>query len=114
MYESFDIVIVPFPFVDCTDQIKRRPAMILSSLKNFNAKSGHSVMVMITSARNQPWSLDVAISDYESSGLLNASVLRMKIFTLDNRLILGKIGKLAPKDQQVFLKTVKTLFPNFF
>jgi mRNA interferase MazF len=97
-YKTFDIVVVPFPFVD-SNKSKRRPAIILSSDKNFNSSVSHSVMAMITSARNVPWPLDVPIKDLSASGLPKPSVIRMKFFTLDHRLILEKIGSLATKDQ---------------
>jgi mRNA interferase MazF len=64
---------------------------------------------MITSAKNDPWPLDVIIKDLESTGLLAASVIRMKLFTLDNRYILRTIGKLSTRDQTSFNKALSTL-----
>jgi mRNA interferase MazF len=43
---------------------------------------------------------DVNISDLNSTGLSSASIVRMKLFTLDNRLIIRKAGILAHSDQQ--------------
>ncbi|MEO6696873.1 MAG: type II toxin-antitoxin system PemK/MazF family toxin [Gammaproteobacteria bacterium] len=56
-YERFDVVVVPFTFTEKVSA-KRGPALVLSSSKTFNKKAGHSVRVMITSAQNDPWSLD--------------------------------------------------------
>jgi len=65
-------------------------------------------MAMITSARNNPWPLDVPIKDWKKSGLPKASVLRMKFFTIDHRLILEKIGTVSSADaikmRKYFLK----------
>ncbi len=100
-YEAYDVVVVPFPFTD-RESTKRRPALVLSKLSSFSQPSAHSVLAMITSEKNDPWPLDTRISDLASAGLSAASVLRMKLFTLDNRLILKKIGILAPNDQKAF------------
>src|SRR3990167_6817220 len=98
-YELFDVVTVPFPFTDAATQ-KRRPAIVLSSKAFFNDQSGHSVMAMITSAKNAPWPLDVPLEDLASSGLSAPSVVRMKLFTLDHRFVIRKIGALSTKDQR--------------
>ena len=110
IYNSFDIVVVPFPFTDRAFS-KRRPALILSQEDTFNKIARHSVMVMITSAKHSIWPLDIDISEYEKAGLPNPSIIRMKFFTLDNRLIIEKIGKLCVKDQTVVKTTLKKLFP---
>jgi mRNA interferase MazF len=96
-YERFDVVVVPFPFTDKA-QVKRRPALLISN-RTFGSASGHSVMVMITSAGNPPWPSDVVISDLAGAGLPAPSVVRMKLFTLDHRLIVAKCGSLSRKDQ---------------
>lgn len=105
IYEPFDVVVVPFPFTD-TNASKNRPAVVLSSNKNFGQATGHSVMAMITSARNAPWQLDSTMSDWHKAGLPHASVIRMKFFTLDNRFITRKIGALSPKDQADLRKKI--------
>ena len=67
-------------------------------------------MAMITSARNQEWPLDIAIHDLKKSGLPKASVIRMKFFTIDDRLIIEKIGTLATSDRANMRKTFLQLF----
>lgn len=104
IYNQFDVVIVPFPFTD-QKSIKRRPALVISSA-HFNQQVQHSVMLMITSARNTSWFGDVKIDDLQSTGLEKPSIIRMKFFTLDNRLILKKAGSLSLQDQQMLMQTV--------
>ncbi len=106
-FSPFDVVAVPFPFTDAP-KVKRRPALVLSS-SEFGRKSGHSVMAMITSAENAPWPLDVPITDVERSGLPAASVVRMKLFTLDHRLVLDAVGTLAEPDRRAVRKSLSTL-----
>jgi len=97
-YEQFDVVVVPFPFTDRATS-KRRPALVLSDRQIFTAKAGHSVLAMITSANNSDWPLDIVINDLDAAGLPSPSIVRMKLFTLDNQLIIRKAGKLSLADQ---------------
>jgi mRNA interferase MazF len=110
-YERFDVVLVPFPFIDSASD-KKRPALILSRSQTFNIKAGASVMAMITTASHHPWPLDVPLSHLEAAGLPSASIVRMKLFTLDHRLILKKIGTLHKTDQQLIVKSMLDLFSN--
>ena len=98
-FKAFDVVVVPFPFTDRTTT-KRRPALILSDTQTFNKKVGQSVMAMITSAKNSDWPLDIEIKDLDSAGLPSASIVRMKLFTLDEQLIIRKAGTLERTDQE--------------
>jgi len=97
-YDRFDVVIVPFPFMDRQSD-KRRPALVVSDSVNFGHNSGHCVLAMITSSRQSPWQLDVPIGGLEAAGLPSSSKIRMKLFTMDHRLILRKVGHLSPEDQ---------------
>ena len=109
-FEHFDVVRVPFPFTDRKAE-KIRPALIVSDRAAFNRPAGHSVMAMITSANHPPWPLDVAIGDLESAGLPAPSIVRFKLFTLDHRLVRGKLGRLAEKDRAKFPKAMRLLAP---
>ena len=100
--KKFDIVLVPFPFTDIPYK-KWRPALVLSSFKNFSQKSDHTVLAMITSAKHSSFPLDTVISDLDFAGLSSESIVRMKLFTIDNRLIVKRIGILSSKD----MKSVK-------
>ncbi len=91
----FDVVVLPFPFIDKPDT-KKRPALVLSNA-DFN-KSNHTVLAMITTKHYPHWPGDSPIRDYENAGLSDPCLLRFKLFTLDNRMILRKIGHLAQND----------------
>ena len=108
-FEAFDVVTVPFPFVDRA-QSKRRPAVVLSSARFFNSAAGHSVFAMITSSKNEPWPLDMLIGDLADAGLHAPCVVRMKFFTLDNRLVLARIGSLSSADRESLLVSVRQVF----
>ena len=108
-YEPFDVVIVPFPFTDAA-QTKRRPALVLSQNTNLGNKIGHSILAMITSLKNAPWPLDCEIKSRDQSGLTAPSVVRMKLFTLDNRFIIRKIGHLSKDDQKQVKQSLSQIF----
>ncbi len=109
-FEAFDVVVVPFPFTDRTTT-KRRPALVLSDARAFNKRVGQSVLAMITSARNSDWPLDIEIDDLDSAGLPSASVVRMKLFTLDDQLVIRKAGALATNDRENVVRSLGQLFP---
>ena len=108
-YEPFDVVVVPFPFTD-SSRAKRRPALVLSQKTDFGDIIEHSVLSMITSQKNEPWPLDVEITDKKQSGLKAPSIVRMKLFTLDNRFILRKIGRLSKSDQMKVKQSLNKIF----
>ncbi len=109
VYEPFDVVVVPFPFTD-TSQTKRRPALVLSQHANFRNRIGHTILAMITSLKNAPWPLDCEIRSKKLSGLTAPSVVRMKLFTLDNRFIIRKIGHLSKEDQKQVIQSLSQIF----
>jgi len=109
-YERFDVVRVPFPFTERQAE-KNRPALVISDGAAFNHPAGHSVLAMITSAGHAPWPLDVSIADLKAAGLPAPSLLRFKLFTLDHRLVRGKLGRLTQKDQVRLQKTMRRLLP---
>lgn len=108
-FKQFDIVVVPFPFTD-TVATKKRPALILSDANNFKFLNQKSVMAMITTATHPSWALDVTISDLTNAGLKVSSIVRMKLFTLDDALIIKKIGCLAEKDIFAVQESLRKLF----
>ena len=105
--KPYDVVVVPFPFTDRRAS-KRRPALALSG-EAFSADSAHTILAMITSAANPPWPRDVPI-DSAVAGLRAPSKVRMKLFTLDNRLILRRVGTLSEPDRRALATVVQSLF----
>ena len=95
--ELWDVVVVPFPFSDRA-RTKRRPALVLSR-KSFNV-SGQIVLAMITTKAHHPWPGDVEITDTAAAGLPLPCIVRLKLFTLDTRLLLRRIGALSAFDRR--------------
>jgi mRNA interferase MazF len=91
-FDSYDIVVVPFPYADRLAE-KRRPALVISNRR----LAAHGVLwvAMITSAENEPWSSDVAITDHTRAGLPAPSVVRpAKIACIEPSRIDRRVGKL--------------------
>jgi mRNA interferase MazF len=108
-YEKWSVVVVPFPFTD-RDRQKRRPAVVISSRDQFGAESGHTVFAMITSAAHSRWPLDVVLADLETAGLSAPSLVRMKLFTLDDRAIIRRVGHLNSEDREATSAALGRLF----
>ena len=93
--DRYDLIVVPFPFSD-KSITKKRPALVLSNA-DFN-RSNHTILAMITTKHHPPWPGDSQIRYYKNAGLNTPCLVRFKLFTLDNRMILRKIGRLSQYD----------------
>ncbi len=74
-----------------------RPALVLS-VAEFNRRNGHTLLAMITTAAHTRWPSDHIIRDLPPTGLRTACVVRWKLFTLDNRVLRRRIGRLGDQD----------------
>ncbi len=82
VFEPFDVVAVPFPYVERPAQ-KRRPTVVASQ-RSFQGRTGFVRVLMITSADNPVWPDDIPIDDLTLAGLPHASVIRSaKIATVE-------------------------------
>ena len=95
IFEPLDVVVVPFPFTD-RRTAKRRPALIVSSA-DFNRDREQSILAMITSAGGD-WPSDVALLNWREAGLNVPCKVRFKLFTLDDALLVRKLGRLSERD----------------
>ena len=105
--DAGDVVVVPFPFVDISAE-KRRPSLILS-LRTFNQANGHSICAMITTASRTRWPSDIDIQGLAEAGLPRACVVRWKLFTLPNEVILRRAGKLGKRDRDNVIEAARTV-----
>lgn len=108
-FERFAVVRVPFPFSD-RQASKRRPALVLSD-PAFQQHSGHLLLAMVTSARQSAWPLDWPIANRTAAGLNQPCLVRFKLFTLDERLVLGSLGVLAVHDRAGVTASLHALLP---
>jgi mRNA interferase MazF len=102
-----EVVVVPFPFTDQA-RTKRRPALVLSG-HTYNQRNAHTVVAMVTSTKPSAWHLDTPF-DWGAAGLARASIVRMKLATLDNRIIIRKVGKLLPADWTAVMRNFQQIY----
>ena len=95
--EAGDVVLVPIPFVDLP-VARRRPAVVISG-RAFNEAEHQSVLAMVTTAAASSWASDTPLTDLPAAGLVAPCVVRLKIFTLENRLLERLLGALGQADR---------------
>jgi len=96
-YKRGDVVLVPFPFSNQTATKKRPEVVISSSL--YNEKTNDIVILAVTSKVDK--STDVGeclIADWQSAGLLKPSAVKPAISTIEQALVLKKLGSLSAND----------------
>ena len=108
-FEQWAVVVVPFPFTDRRAE-RRRPALVVSRPEALGNRVGQCVLAMITSAAHSAWPLDVPVTDLASAGLPAPSLVRMKLFTLDDRLVERQVGALAAADAHAAAAALTQLF----
>lgn len=94
-----DVLIINFPFSDGKGS-KRRPVLIIKETDDND--------LLVAKITSQPYNseFDVAVTEWQKTGLLSASILRLhKIQTIHSSLVFGQIGRLTLGD----LKSPKKL-----
>ena len=103
IYDPFSVVVVPFPFADRHAE-RRRPALVVSS-HGFNATHEQSILAMITSAEGD-WPSDTRIRDWRDAGLSVPCKVRLKLFTVDDALVLRRAGSLSAGDVEAVARSL--------
>jgi mRNA interferase MazF len=103
-----DIVLVPFPFTNQTAS-KQRPAVIVSSALYNSSRPDIIIMAVSSQIRTTGSYGDVWISQWQAAGLIKPSAVKPVMATLEQRLILRRLGTLAPDDQHALRDVLGTL-----
>ncbi len=100
-----DVIVLPFPFTDLSSA-KRRPALILSGITGDDY-----IMLQITSKNvNDTYAIPLAEADLVSGSLhLDSNIRPNKIFTLDRKIILYRIGHLSDEKLSECMDKVCTI-----
>ena len=97
-FEFGDVVLVPFPFTNQTAS-KQRPAVIVSS-RAYNVERPDLIMMAVTSQlRPTPALGEVWLRQWQAAGLLKPSAVKPVFATLEQGLVIRRLGALAPEDQ---------------
>lgn len=107
-YKKWDIVLIPFPFTNLR-QSKKRPALILSP-NEYNEGADVIIAFMTSNITTDPRIGDYHIKNWENSGLPKPTMVRMKLATVMNRILVKKLGRLENEDQIRFKKNFEDFF----
>lgn len=107
-YNRGDIVLVPFPFSNQTTT-KKRPSVIVSS-DVYNNTSSDIIIMAITGKIDKVLSIgECLIEDWQAAGLLKPSAIKPAISTIEQTLVLKRLGRLSSKDLISMEDTLKVL-----
>lgn len=111
LFRAWDVVTVPFPFVE-KNASKRRPALVISE-SALAQEFGFYWLLMITSKTQEEWSGDVVIKNLAKAGLPKESVVRTaKLTTVTAETVLEKRGEIAVMERNKILNAVANWLPK--
>jgi mRNA interferase MazF len=104
-YSFGDIVLVPFPFTDQTG-VKKRPAVIIISAAYNTAQRDLVIMAVTSQLRPSGAFGEVTVSDWQASGLIKPSAIKPVITTVEQALVMRRLGQLTTEDQQALRNAI--------
>ncbi len=105
LYEFGDVVLVPFPFTNQTES-KKRPSVVVSSVAYNRAKPDVVVMAITSQFRPGAAIGEVWLQDWQVAGLLKPSVVRPVFATLEQALIIRKLGRVGAVDDSALRRAI--------
>ena len=103
-YDFGDVILVPFPFTD-QSTAKQRPAVVISSSR-YNTERPDLILLAVTSQIRLSLAFGEALlTDWETAGLIKPSIFKSIITTIEQTLVIKRLGKISPHDETV-LRTV--------
>ena len=107
-YKRGDIVLVPFPFSD-QSTVKKRPAVIISS-SQYNTTSQDIIIMAVTSRIDALLDIgECTIQNWKEAGLLKPSTIKPALSTIEQKLVLKKLGTLSAGDLTLLGAALKDL-----
>ena len=95
-----DVLPVPFPFTDQQGS-KQRPAVVVSS-NTYTANRPAVFIMAITSVMRNPGAAlafaEATLVDWQSAGLIEPSVFKPVFTTIEQRLIIKRLGAISVGD----------------
>lgn len=104
-FEFGDIVLVPFPFTNQMT-VKQRPAAVVSG-RAYNLARPDLVMMAVTSQLRPAEGLGEAwLRNWREAGLLKPSAIKPVIATLEQGLVIRKLGMLSSADRAALQRAI--------
>jgi len=107
-YNTWDIILVPFPFTNLR-KVKKRPALIISP-DSFNSGRDVVILFITSNLHGYPIIGDHLIDFWKESGLPKPSMTRMKFASISTTIIVKKIGSLHNSDRLVVKDKLQAFF----
>lgn len=108
-FQFGDIVLVPFPFTD-QSTTKQRPGVVVSSASYHRARRDLILMAVTSQVRGSGAFGELVVEDWQAAKLIRPSAIKPVLATLEQTLVIKKLGRLSVADQQRLRTTVATLF----
>jgi mRNA interferase MazF len=107
-YDFGDVVLVPFPFTNQA-AFKKRPAVIVSNRTYNDTRPDVIVMAITSQFRLNGMLGETLLTDWKSANLLKPSVIKPVFATLEQQLLLNKLGTLSPADQTALRASIASV-----
>ncbi|MEK7436144.1 MAG: type II toxin-antitoxin system PemK/MazF family toxin [Pseudomonadota bacterium] len=107
-YRFGDIVLVQFPFTDQSGA-KKRPAVVVSSAAYNQARRDVVIMAVTSQIKSSGTFGEVIIHDWQAAGLLKPSAIKPVFATIEQTLILRRLGRLSDRDQPALRKVITAI-----
>jgi mRNA interferase MazF len=104
-YEFGDVVLVPFPFTNQSAS-KRRPAVVVSNRAYNLAKPDIVLMAITSQLRPSPGIGEAWIAHWQAAGLLKPSAVKPVFVTLEQSLVIRRLGVLLDADQAAVRRAI--------
>ena len=97
-FDFGDVILVPFPLHEQAES-KKRPAVVVSH-ERYNRTRPDIVVMAITSQLRPGRAVgEVWVGQWQAAGLLKPSAIKPVFATLEQRLVIRRLGTLAPDDR---------------
>jgi mRNA interferase MazF len=106
--EFGDIVLVPFPFTDQSTS-KKRPTVIISSATYHRSRPDYIIMTVTSRMRALATIGEVIVRNWREAGLLKPSTIKPVIATIEQDLVLRKLGSLWPDDRSALRAAISDI-----
>lgn len=107
-YRFGDVLLVPFPF---TNQVgtKKRPAAIISSAAYNSAQRDLVIMAVTSQLRSSGMFGEAVVADWQAAGLLKPSAIKPVITTIEQSLVIRRLGQLTVEDQHALRDAISRI-----
>lgn len=106
-YDFGDVVLVPFPFSN-QQAYKKRPAVVISNVVYHQEKQDIIILAITSQLKLMPLYGEFVLQDWHQAGLIKPSVCKPVITTIEQRLVLKKMGLFSANDRAA-LKSLLSL-----